>query len=544
MACQRICFDPLDPLSARQAARWVWVFVILGIAVRVLRYALRFPLWEDECFLSCSLLDRNYLDLTQALDYHEVCPAGFLWVQLTLIKLLGFNEYTLRLLAVVLGVGSLLVFRHLAGRLLEGTPLVIAVALFAVSYPMIRYSAEAKQYGADLFVSLVFLMLAVEWWRRPGEARWLWTLAALAPVGVFLSYPAALVGGGVSLFVALVLWREKRSGWLPWLAFNGLLGAAFAGIFATYAGNQSAAALADMQRWWESGFPPLGEPLKLPGWLLVAHTSDMLAYPLGGHRGGSALTFLLCVLGAAVFWRRRRRKAMVLCLAPLALSLVAAALRRHPYGQMVKFQIYLAPAFCTLAAVGAAAAILRAKSGRGRRGVTLACVLAILAAIGAGCAARDLARPAKTLDLLRTRDFARWFWHMAEFEGEVACLKTDLGLAFSPLTFDQGISALYLCNQRIYSPRHARGAPLRWDRISADRPLRCVEYVSGWFPPDERARSEWLARMQSRYELVACDRYSFPYGQRAGGPPHELDFVEVYKFVPREPLAARDAPGR
>ena len=168
---------------------------------------LRFPLWEDEAFLSANFLHGGFRELTGPLDYYQVCPLGFLWVQRAVVGLLGFNEYTLRLVPLVCGLASLFLFRRLAGRLLRGTALVLAVAIFSVSYPCIRYSVEAKQYGVELFVTLVLLTLTVEWWRRPDQTRWLWALAAAAPVAAWLCYPAVFVGGTISLFVGWMLWR-------------------------------------------------------------------------------------------------------------------------------------------------------------------------------------------------------------------------------------------------------------------------------------------------------------------------------------------------
>jgi hypothetical protein len=529
----RILGQVREPLTDRKAARWVWFFVALGLAARLLRFALRFPLWEDECFLSVNLIDRGYLALTQGLDYYQVAPLLFLWAQRTAVVWFGFNEYALRLVPLVFGVASLFVFRHLAQRLLRGTALVAAVALFAVSYPPIRYAAEAKQYAGDLFAALAMVALAVEWYRRPATG-WLWGLAAVAPVAVGFSYPAVFGGGGVSLFIAAVLWRrQRRRGWIAWLAFNVLLVLSFAALFAVSAIHQSERSLAVMQECWKQGFPPLREPLKLVVWLLDAHTSDMLAYPVGGHRGGSAVTFVLCAIGLVWFLRRRQGPLLILLAAPLAISFVAAALHRYPYGQMTKFQIFMAPAFCLWAGTGIASLFgLR----YGRRPVprtSVTAVLLLLSAFAMGTMVRDFARPAKSLTVMRARDFARWFWFTAQFEGETVCLKTDLGLDFSPATYNYGLSCLYLCNQRIYSPRHARGDPPRWDRIAPDWPLRCVEYRGARQTYDHEAAARWLATMSTRYDLVARERFPFVALNRPDATPSEFDYLEIYKFVPK-----------
>ena len=130
---------------------------------------------------------------------------------MTLVKLLGFNEYTLRLMPFLCGVGSLLLFRHVAGRLLQGTALVLAVGLFAVASRIIVYAAEAKPYGCDLLVVLALLALTVEWLRRPDQTRWLWYLAALAGPAVGYSFPTIFMAGGVSLVILCKIVQQALS---------------------------------------------------------------------------------------------------------------------------------------------------------------------------------------------------------------------------------------------------------------------------------------------------------------------------------------------
>ena len=56
---------------------------------------------------------------------------------------------------------------------------------------------------------------------------------------------------------------------------------------------------------WRGAFPPLGEPWRLPYWLLDVHTGNMLAYPNGGNNFGSLATAILVVLGCLALRRSR-----------------------------------------------------------------------------------------------------------------------------------------------------------------------------------------------------------------------------------------------
>src|SRR5207249_9801607 len=96
--------------ATRATARWLeratWVFVGLGVWLRVARSLMDYPRWWDEAFLAVNLIRRGYLDLFWPLDYNQVCPVLFLWIGLTLVKLLGFYEWSLRLFPLACAVPS------------------------------------------------------------------------------------------------------------------------------------------------------------------------------------------------------------------------------------------------------------------------------------------------------------------------------------------------------------------------------------------------------------------------------------------------------
>jgi hypothetical protein len=519
--------------TTRQQNQLIWAFLILGLAARTIRYVLRFPLWEDEAFVCANLIDASYGDLLQPLNFHQVAPLLFLWTQLTLVKVLGFSEWPLRLVSFASGAASLFLFERLARRLLHGPALVLAVAVFAVSYAGIRYSAEAKPYGSDLLVSLVLVMLSVMWWQT-SKARFLWILALLAPLAVGFSFPAAFIGGGVSLFVGYVLWSERRSGWLRWLMFNVLLCAAFALFYLLSARSQAASEGEFMGQCWSAAFPPLANPLRFLGWLVQVHTGSLLAYPIGGDNFASTLSCVGCLAGVVVLTRKRQGALLILVLAPFALNFVAAAAHRYPYGGHVKLAHYLAPAICLLLGLGFAALMGAWSRGGSRIRWQYAVACLLLAVLAAGSMARDSLWPYKSLATLHQRDFARWFWFSAPHEGELVCLKTDLGIDFSPATFSElSWSANYLCNQRIYSPRHVRGELPNWQRVSRDRPLRCVEYRDPRWTYDERGFEQWMDTMRQRFDLFGQETLAFPIYDKRERYVCTTDHLHVYTFVPK-----------
>jgi hypothetical protein len=539
-APSRAC-DLLTPLRIKQIT---WGFVLLGCLARLVRYLLCQPLWGDEAFLCASFLDRDYAGLMQPLEYGQVAPLLFLWVQLALVQLLGFSEYTLRLFPLLCGLASVMLFRHTASRVLQGTALVFAVAIFSVAYPGIRYACEAKPYGCDLLVSLGLISLVIEWFRQPGRTFWLWTLAAVAPLAVGFSYPAVFTYGGVSLAVAIGLFQNRSvRGLLPWIAMNFAVLGGFLALYAVSAGNQSARDLEGMRQCWGEAFPPLMQPLELVSWLAVTHGSEMMAYPVGGARGASTLTLVWCLCGVALVWREKRWWLLALCLAPLGLNFIAAALERYPYGARVRFMIYMGPMICLISGLGAAVLLRLVMRRRGTARMALVATVALFISVAVGSMGRDFFKPYKTQDFLRNRAFARWFWVNKAHDGELVCMKSDLGVSCSPETFSTHFSSIYLCNQRIYSPRHQSGEEPRWDRISSHWPLRCVQFRSTNFAYDQDAFDAWLESMLADFQLVDTDRYPMPVYHRDRDFKY-MDWVEVYEFVPSTPRATENLQAR
>src|SRR5262245_7096333 len=171
--------------------------------------------------LASNLLTRDYAELAGGLDHWQVAPLGYLWAQKAVISACGFNEYSLRAVALVGGVGGLVLFRVAAGHVLRGLPLVLSVAFLSVAYYPIRHAAEVKPYAIDLLAAVLLVEPLLAWLRNPQRTAPLWRLVPAAIGAAWFSFPAVLVGGGVSLALAYEARRRKASAALaPWLTFN------------------------------------------------------------------------------------------------------------------------------------------------------------------------------------------------------------------------------------------------------------------------------------------------------------------------------------
>jgi hypothetical protein len=512
----------------RRIGRWLRIFLALGIALRLVRFGLKYPLWNDESFLAANLLERDFMGLMEPLDYQQVCPLLFLWLEKAIVLVLGFNEWSLRLIPTLASIASLYLFRHFAGRLLKGVALVIAVAILAIGYTPIRHGGEVKPYATDLLLALGLIVLAVEWLRIPDRTGFLWGLAALAPLSIGISNPAIFIAASVGLVLAIPVLKTRSTRAIAPFALYGLASlATFLVLLRWVNAPQSASVMPWMRVYWARAFPPRS-PAMLIAWLARAHTSQMFAYPAGGDIGGSSLTTGLVLVAIAAYWRRGSKTVLSLLLTPFALGLLAAFLGRYPYGGSARTMQYVAPAIIVMAGLGTAVLLARLPRPAWRdRSSRL--VMFGLMSIGLGMIAWDVMHPYKTAMDLASRNFARRFWSEESSDAEMLCARTDLHLSLDPLHWQGDRAATYLCHQAIYSARHRATTPARLERVSAEHPLRLV--VFGETPGDARTVSRWIAENGETFQLRSRRERVLNKGLNRGKASSEDRYV-VYDLVP------------
>jgi hypothetical protein len=184
-------------MSDSETGSWRWVLAF-GLAVAVLLRAagLSTEVWMDE-ILSVRLVEALRSPLGVFTDIHSdnnhYLNSLWLWV-------VGSPApgWMMRLPTLVLGA-ALVVLAYRVTRSRGRTEATVTAALFAVSYPLIHYSSEARGYGYLVFFTLVAYG-AFRRWTSDGSVRG----GAIYAVGSALAFLAHL--GFATVFAALVLW--------------------------------------------------------------------------------------------------------------------------------------------------------------------------------------------------------------------------------------------------------------------------------------------------------------------------------------------------
>ena len=195
--------------------------LLFGALVRIVGFLQNPSLGGDEAMLALSIGRRSFGGLLQPLDYGQVATVPFLWAERLITLVGGVSGYTLRIITLLAGIALLWAVFCLARELLGRTVALVALALVATAFPLIRYAIEIKPYILDSLVSTALIWLTVRLLDQLEDRRRWTLLAILGAVGVLLSAPALLVGAAILMGLAVAAVRTQRPRLLFRLAFIG-----------------------------------------------------------------------------------------------------------------------------------------------------------------------------------------------------------------------------------------------------------------------------------------------------------------------------------
>lgn len=448
-----------------------------GILCRVVQYLWDRSFWVDEASLVLNIRGKTAAQLLGPLDYHQAAPPLFLLAGRGMFRLLGGSEWSLRLLPLLAGCASVLVFAKVARRLLPPLAAILAVALFCFSDRSIWHATEVKQYGIDVFVAVLLTFLAVgsSTYESIPEKRLIW-LAVVGAVAIWLSYPAVFVFAGLSLALLPACFRRGPRSVTVFVVANLAVFGSFLALLLTVMHAQQSQSLAD---YWAEDFLDLRQPISAAA-SVARHLLALCNYAL---QPVGVLVLPCMPLGVYWFVRQGRVRQSAMLLNPLALNLLAAAAFRYPFdGQ--RLTAYLAPAVLLLAAAGAFAIYRIGRPTVGR--FALAPAVAMLAIV-LGIAAFHLAVPR----------------YRAHIRPAVKFMRAHLRLG-------DGIYALQLREFECYWP--VDDPLVRAELDDADRiPFKRFWVI--WSYPNDRAGRR-LDPVRRWIQTFAAERQSFTY---AGG---------------------------
>lgn len=346
-----------------KAAATVLLLIALGIGLRAFHYLRDPSMWHDEAAIVLNVLERDYGGLLGELSRTQSAPPLYLFLEKTIILLLGDSTLALRLLPFLASCGSLVLLYGIGRRVLPAAAVPFALVLLAFSDRLLWHACEAKPYALDVFAvtAVTYLWCLTTSW--PLRRRLvLWTV--LAPVVILLVYPGVFLAGALLVVLLPDVWRERRAVSCR-LGYGAcILGIGLAGLLLVLGPGraQRASQLAESWEYWRYFFPDWQHPWTIPFWCL-RQTFEVVDY---GCRPVGGCLVVLAVVGGCLLYRSGQRQLTALLVLPILLAMAAAGTYSYPYGGL-RLMAYAGPAIALLvgAAMPATLAWLRARTRLG-----------------------------------------------------------------------------------------------------------------------------------------------------------------------------------
>lgn len=365
---------------------WIfWVFIsltILAAGLRLRVYLMDSSLNHDEAALAVNLIHRGFFGLLKGLDFGQVAPVGFLWLEKVIGQMTGYSEMGLRLVPFLAGIALVPVFMLVAGKCFDWPTAFVGGLLLGTERRLIDWAARVKPYGLDALLAIITFYLIYRAVRRRWDAR-SWIMVAIwGVVAQWFSFPMILLLAGM-IGAAIVLAAVERK----WALITPLLGLcalwAVSFLIDHHLAMKTGGAAAHLELYWNEYFMPHGiRALVWIPWALAMIFSSCIR--LGPWPGLP----LLVLIGACLLLWRDRRNIVLLVVCPIVPALIAAALGQYPFGN--RLVLYLVPLLVLLISGG----LLRLwRIGGDRLRWAAPVLLLALVAMNIGSAAIALYRP-------------------------------------------------------------------------------------------------------------------------------------------------------
>jgi hypothetical protein len=343
---------PSQRVATRRDVALACAIVVVGVILRAVQYFDQSSLWLDEAALARNVVDRSFLDLLRPLDYAQVAPVGFLWLERGAVLAFGASELSLRLLPFLASVLTLVLFAVLGNRVLPPPAAALATWLLATAVPMMFFAADVKPYSVDALATVAVALAATAPAGRSRSLRWAIGMGLLGGLAwVSNVVPFVLAGSGI----ALGMFSAARGS--PGVRHLAVM----AGLWGALAGPPIGFAIRNVRpddaaylhhRWAEALVPH--DPRSVAAWTwrtLLDVMGGPGSWELSGalHYGAPVLFVPLVLTGLWWGWRHQRDAALLLLL-PAVVTMVASWLGLYPFAG--RFVIFLLPSLLVVIAAG------------------------------------------------------------------------------------------------------------------------------------------------------------------------------------------------
>lgn len=322
-----------------------YLIIFIGVFLAIYQFIFNRSLWIDEASLALSIISRDFIGLTKPLDYDQVAPIGFLFIERISVLILGKNELALRIFPLISFLTSIPFFYLLSNKLVKNNVIaLISTSIFSITLSLLYYSSEVKQYSIDVLFTIIIFYYTLT--LQLNKNKSLFIYAIIGSIAVWFSNVSIII-----LFVTGVylLYFEGYQNKNYKILFPFLFWAtSFFIYYYLFIHNHPATEF--MTTYWrnENAFLPLNPFSKEFYSFLFRSTKEI--YALLGF-GPFWFIPLIISLSAIGFMLKQRKYALLYyCLTPIMVHLLLSSLTLYPFER--RLLLYITPLIILIYSIG------------------------------------------------------------------------------------------------------------------------------------------------------------------------------------------------
>ncbi len=330
----------LDKINGVSSNIYLSILMLLSIAIRGRQYLANRSFWLDEAFLANNIKDRDYMQLLQPLDYSQVAPIGFLYIEKLMSNIFGVNELALRLVPFLCSLmATFFLFKLVENLTKKKVEAILTTFAFLVPISMTYFASELKQYMLDLCAGLVLFYFYFVHIRNKSNNSGSLFFGIVGAVLIWFSNVVIIVLVALTLVEGIsIVKRSNLKSFSYFLAGLLLWSSSFLLYYIYFIKNHPHTA--GMQAYWAHGFMPLKFSDSLI-WLQKSFDS-IFRNTISYYEMTIPALFLFIVGIIGVGVQKQKRQILIL-LVPILMHLLLSALKLYPFSD--RLVLYLVPLF-------------------------------------------------------------------------------------------------------------------------------------------------------------------------------------------------------
>ena len=307
------------------------IILIASIFIRFLNLSAR-SLWFDEAWLANAI---NASGLNELISRSFHAPLFFVLTIHWMAIIFGNNEFILRLLPCLFGIGTLIIFYLLMRRHSGKMATLTSLLLLSFSSNAVYYSHELKQYSGAMFFAILLIYICERVVNYGKLFDWM-AFLFLSILGVGFDHSIAFIVA--SVFAVLLIYSPQKK-FLMKTLIAGFIFFIFGVFFYLFHfRHQISKSLELAQSFWLPYYPDTTSLSALLKWLTFS-TNKMLNFFSFPY---FPVSLTIIIVGLCLFYKNSHRRFIIYILMPVMLVLMASFLKRYPYGGS-RLMLFVAP---------------------------------------------------------------------------------------------------------------------------------------------------------------------------------------------------------